>query len=309
MSEPTVAYNLILQSAFDVSHDLRSGMGVRKALAKNKRQLKTNFAAYAATAFAAAAVETLFAALRSREDEDDEFLDELEEIGRTFGGKIIENSNPVTMIPLIGDLFETVWNKLLEKQSYSSDMQWEGIESVVDTFSEIVKLFDETGFTFEKLFKTLDSGTKAASYTTGIPISNAMREAKSLWNNTIGEWANLPWDMSPPSASSELEKAFKKGNLGATVNDLIDQKYSELQKERPNASSSDLRTRAKSSVKSAATAYFKKLYLEAYKKGDRKKMDEIRSAMRQTKLYENSNETAFEWEKSYRQDRKEKGLD
>jgi hypothetical protein len=170
-------------------------------------------------------------------------------------------------------------------------------------------LFEEGGFTVEKLFSTIDDGTKAASYLTGLPIANAIREVKTVWNNTIGEWFDVMWDMRAPSASSELEKAFKKGDLRDTVDGLINQKYLELQEERPNVSSSELRDRAKSSVKSSATAFFKKRYLDALKKDDRKKMDEIRSAMRQTGLYDHANQTAFEWEEAYREDRREKGLD
>ena len=105
------------------------------------------------------------------------------------------------------------------------------------------------------------------------------------------------------------EKAFKKGDMRQTVDGLINQKYLELQEERPNVSSSELRDRAKSSVKASATAFFKKRYLDAFKKDDRKKMDEIRTAMRQTGLYDHANQTAFEWEEADRKDRREKGLD
>lgn len=314
MSEPTVAYNLILQGVFDMQHDLRRGMSFKKAMKNNWRTLKKNFAAYTATALAAAAVETLFAALRRREDEDEEeFLDGILngmlENSKTFVGKILENANPITMIPMIGDLFEKAWNTLTGKKNYSDNMEYEGIEAVWETVASVAKLFEEGGFTVEKLFSTIDDGTKAASYLTGLPIANAIREVKTVWNNTIGEWFDVMWDMRAPSASSELEKAFKKGDLRQTVDGLINQKYLELQEERPNVSSSELRDRAKSSVKSSATAFFKKRYLDALKKDDRKKMDEIRSAMRQTGLYDHANQTAFEWEEAYREDRREKGLD
>lgn len=314
MSEPTVAYNLILQGAFDMSHDLRSGMSFKQALQNNRRTLKKNFAAYAATALAAAAVETLFAALRRREDEDEEafidgILNGLLENSKTFGGKLLENANPITMIPMIGDLFEKAWNTFSGKQNYSDNMEYEGIQSVWETVASVSKLIEEGGFTVEKLFSTIDDGTKAASYLTGLPIANAIREVKTVWNNTIGEWFDVMWDMRAPSASSELEKAFKKGDMRQTVDGLINQKYLELQEERPNVSPSELRDRAKSSVKSSATAFFKKRYLDAFKKDDRKKMDEIRTAMRQTGLYDHANQTAFEWAEDYREDRREKGLD
>ena len=314
MSEPTVAYNLILQGVFDMQHDLRRGMSFKQALQNNRRTLKKNFAAYAATALAAAAVETLFAALRRREDEDEEeFLDGILngilENSKTFGGKILENANPITMIPMIGDLFEKAWNTFTGKQNYSDNMEYEGIQSVWETVDSIAKLFEEGGFTVEKLFSTIDDGTKAASYLTGLPIANAIRDVKAIWNSTIGDWTNLTWDMQTPSASSALEKAFKKGELRDTVDGMINQKYLELQEERPNVSPSELRDRAKTSVKTTATAFFKKRYLDALKKGDRKKMDEIRSAMRQTGLYDHANQTAFEWEEVYREDRREKGLD
>ena len=314
MSEPTVAYNLILQVVFDMQHDLRQGMSFKQALQNNKRTLQKNFAAYTATALASAAVEALFAALRRREDEDEEeildgILNGMLEISKTFGVKILENANPITMIPMIGDLFEKAWNTLTGKKNYSDNMEYEGIAAVWETVASVLKLFKEGGFTAEKLFSTIDDGTKAASYLTGLPIANAIREVKTLWNNTLGDWTDHTWDLQAPSTFSELEKAFKKGDLRDTVDGLINQKYLELQEERPNVSSSDLRDRAKTSVKSSATAFFKKLYLQAYKKNDRKKMDEIRSAMRQTGLYDHANQTAFEWEEAYREDRREKGLD
>lgn len=314
MSEPTVAYNLILQVVFDMQHDLRRGMSFKQALQNNKRTLKKNFAAYAATALAAAAVETLFAALRRREDEDEEelldvILNGLLENSKTFGGKILENANPLGMIPLVDDLFGMVASLLTGKKNYSDDMELAAAQSMLDMVQSIWDMATKGGFTVEKLFSTIDDGTKAASYLTGLPIANAIREVKTVWNNTIGEWFDVMWDMRAPSASSAIEKAFKNGDLRDTVNGLLDQKYLELQEERPNVSSSELRDRAKSSVKSTATTFFKKRYLDALKKGDRKKMEEIRSAMRQTGLYDHANQTAFEWEEAYREDRREKGLD
>ena len=314
MSEPTVAYNLILQVVFDMQHDLRRGMSFKQALQNNKRTLKKNFAAYAATALAAAAVETLFAALRRREDEDEEeildgILNGLLENSKTFGGKILENANPLGMIPLVDDLFGMVASLLTGKKNYSDDMELAAAQSMLDMVQSIWDMATKGGFTVEKLFSTIDDGTKAASYLTGLPIANAIREVKTVWNNTIGEWFDVMWDMRAPGTADQLEKAFKKGDLRVTVNGLLDQKYLELQEERPNVSSSELRDRAKNSVKSSATAFFKKRYLDALKKGDRKKMDEIRSAMRQTGLYDHANQTAFEWEEAYREDRREKGLD
>ena len=314
MSEPTVAYNLILQVVFDMQHDLRRGMSFKQALQNNKRTLKKNFAAYAATALAAAAVETLFAALRRREDEDEEeildgILNCLLENSKTFGGKILENANPLGMIPLVDDLFGMVASLLTGKKNYSDDMELAAAQSMLDMVQSIWDMATKGGFTVEKLFSTIDDGTKAASYLTGLPIANAIREVKTVWNNTIGEWFDVMWDMRAPGTADQLEKAFKKGDLRVTVNGLLDQKYLELQEERPNVSSSELRDRAKNSVKSSATAFFKKRYLDALKKGDRKKMDEIRSAMRQTGLYDHANQTAFEWEEAYREDRREKGLD
>ena len=314
MSEPTVAYNLILQGVFDMQHDLRSGMSFKQALQNNKRTLKKNFAAYTATALAAAAVETLFAALRRREDEDEEeifdgIINGILENSKTFGGKILENVNPLGMIPLVDDLFGMVVSLITGKKNYSDDMELAAAQSMLDAVQSILNMALGGGFTVEKLFSTIDDGTKAASYLTGLPIANAIREVKTVWNNTIGEWFDVMWDMRAPGTADQLEKAFKKGDLRDTVDGLINQKYLELQEERPNVSSSELRDRAKTSVKSSATAFFKKLYLQAYKKNDRKKMDEIRSAMRQTGLYDHANQTAFEWEEAYREDRREKGLD
>lgn len=305
MSEPTVAYNLLLQNAFDVQHDVRSGMKLKDALAKNGRQIKKSMIAYSVTAIAAAVIETIFAGLRDKED--DELLDDLAKMPKIFVAKLFENANPINQIPFLGEIFDYAMNKIAGKQSYSDSMEYEGIQSAIDTCESIAKLRDEKGITWEKIYDVFSSSLKSISYITGIPISNAVRDVKTVWNSFIGRWTGLTWDLQEPSVSAEIKKSYDKEDFSSTVSDLIDEKFKKLTKEKPNASEEELRKEARSSVKSSATYFFKEEYLQAYKKGKAKKKEEILSAMRKSGLYENSGETVGKWVEAYEEDLRERG--
>ena len=305
MSEPTVSYNQLLRSTFAMQHDLRSGMKFKDATAKNGRQIKKALLSYTATSIAAAVMETIFAGLRDKED--DELLEDLAKIPKNFAVKFAENMIPINKIPLIKEVWSTVLNTLLKKQSYSDNAEYEGVNSAIEAAGAVVKLLNQKGATWEQVYSTIKDSLKAFSYLSGLPIYNAVRDIESIWNSIGARITGFTLDMKETSASEQIKKSYDKKDFSSTVNNLIEEKFEKLKKEKPNASSEDLSKEAKSSVKSSATHFFKEEYLTAYKKGKTDRENEILSAMRKSGLYDDVSETVEKWVEAYEEDLREQG--
>jgi hypothetical protein len=298
-SEPTVSYNLWLESAMDISADMRRGKSAKEALAKNGKALKTVLAANVVTSFAAALIESFFAAWRE-DEEDKEFL---ESVLETLPGKMLENILSPLQMGLVKDLVNIVFDTVKGGFHSSSDrMEYAAIEGLAGAIQKLVKVIDEGGATFETIYNLLEDVLAAGSQISGIPVANAVREIENAWNNTIGAITGLQIDMKETSRADAIERAIKNDSIGETVEEMISEKLEKLHKEKPKESTEELRKEAKTSVKSSLTMYFKKFYLEAIEDEDYEEMSNIKTYLSETRLYENVSEKVSDWERAYKEE-------
>lgn len=204
MSEPTVSYNLLMNSTLDTLQDAQS-MGMQKAVKKNWRQLGRAYQAYILTGTVSAIAMALYDALRDWDD--DSFLekfwkafwgekpetvrDQVLNLMLGLEGNLAGELNPLGKIPLLRDVANTFGGFSTDRMDMAA---WSNLYNVLGIWEETIAL--DTGSldkatkttyygnmtTYNKIYKT----AQVVSQFTGLPISATMREIVTMWNSTVG---------------------------------------------------------------------------------------------------------------------------
>ena len=190
MAEPTMSYNMVLDAYESYSQDVRRIGDRKKALEKNKDKLASAFFAYTASQLAAAVAESIADAFR----DDDDYQTFFQKWFEAFWGKdgnLLSDMNILGKIPGIKDIISiaTGWG------NDRMDTAWmENMVKAYQAWAETIRL--ATGkqeepteatyrgkmTTYGKIYKTM----QGMSQLMGLPVSAAMREAKVMWNNSVG---------------------------------------------------------------------------------------------------------------------------
>lgn len=204
MSEPTVSYNLLMNSTLDTLQDAQS-MGMQKAVKKNWRQLGRAYQAYILTGTVSAIAMALYDALRDWDD--DSFLekfwkafwgekpetvrDQVLNLMLGLEGNLAGELNPLGKIPLLRDVTNTFGGFSTDRMDMAA---WSNLYSVLGIWEETIELYTgsldkatKTTYygnmtTYNKIYKT----AQVVSQFTGLPISSTMREIVTMWNSTVG---------------------------------------------------------------------------------------------------------------------------
>lgn len=204
MSEPTVSYNLLMNSTLDTLQDAQS-MGMQKAVKKNWRQLGRAYQAYILTGTVSAIAMALYDALRDWDD--DSFLekfwkafwgekpetvrDQVLNLMLGLEGNLAGELNPLSKIPLIRDVTNTFAGFSTDRMDMAA---WSNLYNVLGIWEETIGLWTgsldkatKTTYygnmtTYNKIYKT----AQVVSQFTGLPISATMREIVTMWNSTVG---------------------------------------------------------------------------------------------------------------------------
>lgn len=190
MAEPTMSYNMVLDAYESYSQDVRRIGDRKKALEKNKDKLASAFFAYTASQLAAAVAESIADAFR----DDDDYQTFFQKWFEAFWGKdgnLLSDLNPMNKLPLVKDVISiaTGWgNDRMDTASIQN------LVKALQAWAETIRLAtgkqDEPTeatyrgkmTTYGKIYKTM----QGMSQLMGLPVSAAMREAKVMWNNSIG---------------------------------------------------------------------------------------------------------------------------
>lgn len=190
MAEPTMSYNMVLDAYESYSQDVRRIGDRKKALEKNKDKLASAFFAYTASQLAAAVAESIADAFR----DDDDYQTFFQKWFEAFWGKdgnLLSDMNILGKIPGVKDIISiaTGWG------NDRMDTAWmENMVKAYQAWAETIRLAtgkqDEPTeatyrgkmTTYGKIYKTM----QGMSQLMGLPVSAAMREAKVMWNNSVG---------------------------------------------------------------------------------------------------------------------------
>ena len=136
----------------------------------------------------------------------------------------------------------------------------------------------------------------------GIPAKNAFGILRGIVGNITDLTGHeLSWATDKPDPSMAIVKAcFENGHMekGREVIDQVIQSKMDAGKEEKEA---------RSAVRSSLTAYYKKLYLRAYKKKNEKEMKRIRMVIQGSRMYDdNASDVAAGWVKKWAEEEKKK---
>lgn len=109
--------------------------------------------------------------------DDDDYKTFWEKYLEAFGGDILDSVNPLSSIPFMSELL----NRVMGSDYDTPEFYEQAVENTQSLLDYIYKCFSgETDFDF---IKFLDKLSKSVSTLTGIPFSNVLREARTIWNN------------------------------------------------------------------------------------------------------------------------------
>ena len=162
MAEPMLTYNMMRKSLVDVYY--------KKPEALEK--LGRTAAVFGVQCVVNAAAQSIIDAIRS--DDDDDYW---KKWVNALSGNILDNANPLSMIPYAKDIVSMIQGYELKR----SDM--EGISLLVNSITEIVKepeiisdIFTGEAFKEKKKYRKFKNIINGLSKTTGLPLYNLYRD-------------------------------------------------------------------------------------------------------------------------------------
>jgi hypothetical protein len=180
MSEPTLSYNLLLDAYHEIADTKRRG---EKIKAKNVKRVGRLVIAYVTSSIAQSVVASLVDALRATgDDEDEEYIDSFVE---NFLSNIGEELSPLYKIPYVKDILGGFHKGLLKKYYSQSRMDIAVFERVGTAINSVWRAILGEYSTIKTVKDILD----AVSSFSGLPLSNVLRDVKSIWGNVM-KWFN-----------------------------------------------------------------------------------------------------------------------
>ncbi len=179
MSEGSKSYNMLMDSLFELSMLSRQG-SAQEARKKVWGKMGKAIAVWTTSQIAVAAAAAIVDAMR----DDDEYETYAEKWAEHFWQNVGQNINPLNMLPLLGDLINTVLGKESpESMIYAPLTQINKAISasrdmVALMFDPAAKVSDERRTNWGRLYYI----AQALSSVSGLPASGAMRDLKAVWN-------------------------------------------------------------------------------------------------------------------------------
>ena len=251
MAEPTKSFNLMRTAIAEMTE-------AQKKYGNNSEQYKKarNMTFRAAGALAVTGVITALAASPIdawRDNDEDKTWGE--KFMEQFWANVGDNLNPLGQIPYVKDVVSMI------QGSDPDRMDIAGISTLIDAVQQAVKYAKGDGN--KTLYGVVKGLVRGFSQVSGIPAYNALREVETTYNALAKE----PLDTSAltkKKALSRLDRAAKE-NDEKLVQKYIQYLSDEYVKKRDaeleaGEKKEDAEKKAKSSIMSAATGYFKSLY-------------------------------------------------
>ena len=217
MSEPTISYNLLMNSYTQFSQEARRTGDKGKAWSKTKGAIMRGITAYSVTAVAAALAESLWDAWRD-DDEYETFMDKFLQALFGWDGNLAQDLFPFSKIPYLKDVTSILTGYDVDR------MDMESIKNLYDAYqimSEKIRLKtgkqeDPTSITYYgKMtdYGAISKALKALSQATGLPGYSLTREVIDIWNHTGGLVTGEKIRTYEPSSETAIQEAYAAGNL------------------------------------------------------------------------------------------------
>lgn len=174
MAEPTKSYNMLANAIRDW-YEMPG-----KWNAGSKRFFKQTLKAYIITNVVNAAAQSFVDALRDKKDDDTTYW---ERWLADYKDNVIDNLNPVQLIPYIKDVLSVV-------QGYDINrLDMQGLSKLYAGMVSIQKYATDADYREKHTWlETAEPFMNGVSLITGIPIYNVERDFKALYNNITGKY-------------------------------------------------------------------------------------------------------------------------
>ena len=239
---------------------------------------------------------------RYRDDEEE--LTVVSIMKRVLGDMAVNGAQLIA--PIGGGLIAGGIEKVITGSSYGGTLSIPTLDAINDWLSQmdrvrqdIVKLSEDEEA--DIVTDSVDFAMDTAGVL-GIPAKNAFGILRGIVGNITDLTGHeLSWATDKPDPSMAIVKAcFENGHMekGREVIDQVIQSKMDAGKEEKEA---------RSAVRSSLTAYYKKLYLRAYKKKNEKEMKRIRMVIQGSRMYDdNAADVAAGWVKKWAEEEKKK---
>ena len=239
---------------------------------------------------------------RYRDDEEE--LTVVSIMKRVLGDMAVNGAQLIA--PIGGGLIAGGIEKVITGSSYGGTLSIPTLDAINDWLSQmdrvrqdIVKLSEDEEA--DIVTDSVDFAMDTAGVL-GIPAKNAFGILRGIVGNITDLTGHeLSWATDKPDPSMAIVKAcFENGHMdkGRKVIDQVIQSKMDTGKDEKEA---------RSAVRSSLTAYYKKLYLRAYKKKNEKEMKRIRLILQGSRMYDdNAADVAAGWVKKWAEDEKKK---
>ncbi|MFR5994330.1 MAG: hypothetical protein ACLUF9_02115 [Oscillospiraceae bacterium] len=239
---------------------------------------------------------------RYRDDEEE--LTVVSIMKRVLGDMAVNGAQLIA--PIGGGLIAGGIEKVITGSSYGGTLSIPTLDAINDWLSQmdrvrqdIVKLSEDEEV--DIVTDSVDFAMDTAGVL-GIPAKNAFGILRGVVGNITDLTGHeLSWATDKPDPSMAIVKAcFENGHMekGREVIDQVIRSKMDAGKEEKEA---------RSAVRSSLTAYYKKLYLRAYKKKNEKEMKRIRMVIQGSRMYDdNAADVAAGWVKKWAEEEKKK---
>lgn len=239
---------------------------------------------------------------RYRDDEEE--LTVVSIMKRVLGDMAVNGAQLIA--PIGGGLIAGGIEKVITGSSYGGTLSIPTLDAINDWVSQmdrvrqdIVKLSEDEEA--DIVTDSVDFAMDTAGVL-GIPAKNAFGILRGIVGNITDLTGHeLSWATDKPDPSMAIVKAcFENGHMekGREVIDQVIQSKMDAGKEEKEA---------RSAVRSSLTAYYKKLYLKAYKRKNNEEMKRIRLILQGSRMYDdNAADVAAGWVKKWAEDEKKK---
>ena len=214
MSEPTLTFNTVLDSAVDFLLDARRS-NKSEAWKKHRGKVAKTMYVYVLSS----ALTAVFAAIADAARDDDEYQNAVEKWLEHFWSNFISNANPLNLLPVVstvkdilvtGDTKESMIFEPVQRAKKAMDIfveTWKLARGTLDEPTEVTYYGNMTNW--GRVYNYLT----AVGTLTGLPLGSLSREVSTLWNSTLGGWLNMKLKTYDAGPKGNIKQAFVDGYL------------------------------------------------------------------------------------------------
>ena len=191
MAEPTLSYNIVAETVFDMAKEKDFATGWKKQGKKFEKAI----AVYAASSLAAAIIESIPDAIR--DDDDDEWFGQKWWQAfwgeRFWDGNLVSEFNILEKIPLLKDFISLRKGYDLQRLDAawlsSLNKAFEIDQELINVYIKGEKPTQTTYWGKMTGYGAAYANLRALSQIAGLPVSNTVRDVVAIWNTIVGRMA------------------------------------------------------------------------------------------------------------------------